>query len=174
MKQFRTIGSPALHSPAIDLGRHSMRLFQFLFVFLVLGSAPVIWGQTTQGFTGVVKDTSGAVIPHAQVTIHNENTGVDKRAVTTSTGVYTVPFLAPGVYDVMVEMPGFQKVNKVGITLQVDQTATVNLELPIGTIDTTVTVNSSSDVLEYSKADRGMVLDNKSIQELPVLDGNTF
>ena len=174
MKQFRIDRSRASHPIAASFGTHAMRVFQFLLVFLVLGLTSATWAQTTQGFTGVVKDTSGAVIPHAQVTIHNENTGVDKKAVTTSTGVYTVPFLSPGVYDVLAEVPGFQKVNKIGITLQVDQTATVNLELPVGTIDTTVTVNSSSDVLEYSKADRGMVLDNKSIQELPVLDGNTF
>ncbi|HKO18568.1 MAG TPA: TonB-dependent receptor [Acidobacteriaceae bacterium] len=130
--------------------------------------------QTTQGFTGTVTDPSGAVVANALVTLHSENTGLDKKTATTSAGLYTIPFLPPGVYDVQVEAPGFKKLNKTSITLQVDQTATVNFQLAVGTVDMTVTVNSSATVLDYSKADRGMVLDTQSIQELPTFDANTF
>lgn len=143
-------------------------------LFALFFLAHAAFAQTTQGFTGTVADPSGAVIPGAQVTVHNEGTGIDKHTKTTSAGAFTVPFLNPGTYDVTVEAAGFQKVIKTHITLQVDQTSTVNFSMPIGAQDQTVTVNASSDVLEYAKADRGMVLENKSIEELPVLDGNTF
>jgi len=64
----------------------------FLFLLLSVGA----YAQTSQGFTGSVTDATGAVIPKAKVTVHNQGTSVDKIVITTSTGNWTVPFLDPG------------------------------------------------------------------------------
>ncbi len=132
------------------------------------------FAQTSQSLTGLVTDSAGAAVAKAKVTVHNEATGVDKIAVTTSTGNWTVPFLNPGIYDVRVEAENFQSVNQVDITLETGQTATVNFALNPGRVSETVVVNASEKVLDYEKADRGMLIENKSMEELPVTTGNSF
>ncbi len=133
------------------------------------------FAQTSQGFTGLVTDSTGAVIPTAKITVHNEGTGVDKTVTTTSTGNWSVPFLDPGVYDVRAEAGNFKSINKTNITLETGQTATVNFALTLGAVTETVSVNASAEaLLDYAKADRGMVIENKSVEQLPVYDGNTF
>lgn len=164
-----------------DNGKRSLRrarLFGFAAAIAVVISfvlCPRAFAQTSQGFTGLVTDSTGAVIPTAKITVHNEGTGVDKSVTATSTGNWSVPFLDPGVYDVRAEADRFKSVDKTNITLETGQTATVNFALSPGEVTETVSVNASADVLlDYAKADRGMVIENKSVQQLPVFDGNTF
>lgn len=66
----------------------------------------------TGSFTGRVTDTTGGVIPGAHITVHNEQTGVDLKTVTTSTGDYTITYLNPGSYTVIAEATGFGKSQK--------------------------------------------------------------
>lgn len=154
----------------IGISRLALGLTSALLMGLSVGAA----AQTTQGFTGLVRDTTGAVIPNAKVTVHNDGTGVDKIAVTTSTGNWSVPFLNPGIYDVSAEANGFASVVQTNITLVTDQTVAVNFSLTAGRVTQTITVNASANVLDYEKADRGLLLDNQSIEELPTNTGNTF
>lgn len=141
-------------------------------VWLVLClSAPA---QTSQGFTGLVTDSTGAVIPKAKVTVHNQGTGVDKSVITTSTGNWTVPFLVPGVYDVRAESAGFKAVDKTNITLSTGETAEINFSLTPGSATETITVNASEVVLDYDKADVGNVMENQLLQQLPDFDNDTF
>jgi hypothetical protein len=130
--------------------------------------------QTTQGFTGLVTDSTGAVIPKAKVTVHNQATGVDKSVNTTSTGNWTVPFLDPGIYDVRAEADKFKSVDKTNITLSTGETAEVNFSLVPGSATETVTVNASEDVLDYDKPDVGNVMENQLLEQLPDFDNNTF
>jgi hypothetical protein len=145
-----------------------------VFCFLALLLSVGAYSQTSQGITGLVTDSTGAVIPKAKITVHNEATGIDKQAVTTTTGNYTVPFLDPGVYDVRVEAEKFESVNKTNITLLTDQTVTVSFQLSPGAVTQTVTVNAYSDVLDYVKPDRGDVVELTRIEQLPVLAGDPF
>lgn len=135
---------------------------------------PAAFAQTSQSITGRVTDSTGAVIPNAKVTVHNEATGVDRQVVTTATGSYTVPFLDPGVYDVRAEAPNFKTVSKTMITLQTAKTLAVNFSLTPGEVTQSVTVNASGDVLDYTNADRGNVVGETRIMQLPVLAGDPF
>jgi len=137
---------------------------------LCIFSAVVSWSQATQQFTGHVLDVTGAVIPAAQVIVHNQATGVDVKTATTSTGNYTVTYLIPGTYDITVSKPGFQAEKKTDILLNVDQTSTIDFNLQVGTTTEQVTVNASASQVELSKADNGEIIDNERIQEAP-LDG---
>lgn len=130
--------------------------------------------QTTQGITGVVTDATGAVIPKARVTVHNEATGIDQTVITTGTGNYSAPFLNPGVYDVTAEATDFKPIKKTSITLLTDQTVQVNFALSPGNVTQEVTVNASADVLDYVKPDRGDVVEVDRIEQLPVLAGDPF
>lgn len=130
--------------------------------------------QTSAGITGLVTDPTGAVIPKAAVTVRNVGTGIEKEVVTTSTGNYSVPFLAPGIYDVTAAATNFKTVQKTSVTLVTEQTATVNFSLPPGSVTQQVTVNASADVLNYQTADRGNLMEKQLIEELPENDGDTF
>lgn len=123
--------------------------------------------QQVQEFTGRVTDPSGAVIPKAAVTAHNVDTGVDTRTTTTSTGDYTIPYLIPGQYTISAIAPGFQTGMRTGLTLQVDQVATVNFALKVGATSETVTVDADT-LLDSTKADNGEVVENTRVTELPL------
>ena len=142
----------------------------FTLSLLCAFSAVVSWSQTTQQFTGHVLDSAGAVIPAAQVIVHNQATGVDIKTVTTSSGDYTVTYLPPGTYDITVSKAGFKTEKKTDILLNVDQTSTINFQLDVGATTVEITVNASETQIELSKADNGEIIDNERIQEAP-LDG---
>ena len=142
----------------------------FTLSLLCAFSAVVSWSQTTQQFTGHVLDSAGAVIPAAQVIVHNQATGVDIKTVTTSSGDYTVTYLPPGTYDITVSKAGFKTEKKTDILLNVDQTSTINFQLDVGATTVEITVNASETQIELSKADNGEIIDNERIQDAP-LDG---
>ena len=126
--------------------------------------------QAPQQFTGRVADASGAVVPGAQVDVLNQATGVDKKTVTTAQGAYAVPYLLPGTYTITVTMAGFKTEKQTDITLNVDQTSTIDFHLAIGTPTETVTVTADASQIELSKADRGEIIDGQRVSEMP-LDG---
>jgi len=131
---------------------------------------PNMWAQSTQQFTGHTSDESGAAIPLATVTIKNESTGELNVQQTSGSGDFSVPYLKPGVYTISVAKSGFQTMVKQHISLQVDQTSTVDFKLPLGAVSQEVVVNASAVQVEVSKADRGEIIEAERIQQLP-LDG---
>lgn len=146
----------------------------FAFCVLCAFSAVVAWSQTTQQFTGTVVDSTGAVIPGAQVVVHNQATGVDTKAITTSSGDYTVTYLIPGTYDISVSKDGFSTAKKTNVPLNVDQTSTIDFSLQVGATSQVVTVNASNTQIELSKSDRGEIIDNDRIEQMPIDSRNPY
>ena len=124
--------------------------------------------------TGRVTDQSGGAVAGVPVQVQNIATNETANGVTDSQGNYTVPFLRPGSYAVRVEAPGFKKALRDGLTLQVGQTATINLSLEIGAITDQVTVTAETSMLETAKADRGQVIDEQGVREFPLNARNPF
>src|ERR1035438_4391456 len=146
--------------------------FAFSLVFAL--SAVVSWSQATQQFTGHVLDSTGAVIQGAQVVVHNQATGVDTKAVTTGSGDYTVTYLIPGTYDITVSKEGFAAEKKTDILLNVDQTSTIDFKLQVGSTSQVVTVNASETQIELTKSDRGEIIDNERIEQMPLDSRNPY
>ena len=117
---------------------------------------------------GQVLDTSNAALPGATVTVKNDETGELATATTNTEGNYTIPFLRPGKYSLTVELSGFQKHTRTGMTLAVNQTATLNISLAVGGLAEEVTVSGEAPLLETSNANRGTVIDSARIAELPL------
>src|SRR5687767_11332601 len=117
---------------------------------------------------GQVLDSSGGALPGAVVTVTNVETNEVATATTNAEGNYTIPFLRPGAYTLTAELSGFQKYVRSGLTLQVGQDATINVQLGVGTVAEQVTVTAESPVLETSNANRGTVIDQARIAELPL------
>ena len=123
-----------------------------------------------QEFTGHVTDSSGAAVPGATVTVHNQLSGVETSTKTTDSGDYTVPYLKVGLYSVSVQTTGFQRQTETDITLDADRTLTVNFTLKVGSTSETVTVKADEAFLDEAKADIGETIENDRVTELP-LDG---
>jgi hypothetical protein len=141
-----------------------MKLRGLILLFLVVLCAKVVVGQE---FTGRVTDQTGAAVGSAAVQVHNLLTGVEIATKTNQDGVYTVPYLNVGDYSLTVTAPGFEKFVKSHIRLEAGKTGVVNFVLKVGAVDTTVTVDANVD-LDAGKADRGEVVENTRVTELPL------
>lgn len=150
-----------------------------LFAYFVLagifavGSLPGFAQTVTGTITGLVTDPSGAVVVGATVTAENTATGVQTTAQTNGVGAYSIRFLPIGTYALSVDAKGFtlQKVNS--ITLEIDQTAKINVQLKISSAQTTVVTETAHPILDTSDATLGNTLSTTEIENIP-LNGRNF
>lgn len=134
-----------------------------------------VWAQATASasLTGTVVDTSKAVVPNAEVTISNKDTGLTRTMKTTSTGLYRFDLLPAGNYEVKVTMAGFATVTVASTELVVGQTSTVNVTLQPGSVSQTVTVTEQAPMVDVTKTNVGMEVTQQTIQNMP-LNGRDF
>ena len=124
--------------------------------------------------TGRVVDPSGAPVAGALVTAINTGTNQRSSSETDTHGAYVIPLLPPGRYEVSVEMAGFKKVTRTGIELSVNQAATLDFQLELGTVTEQVTVTAEPPLLEQANADRGALIDGQAVKEYPLNARNPF
>jgi hypothetical protein len=129
--------------------------------------------QTFGSLTGDVKDASGAVVAGAAITVRNTATNGVRNATTNEDGVYSIPALVPGLYEVKAEKPGFKSASRANVELQVQQAARVDFNLEIGQVSEVVEVSSRLPLLSTEDATVGSVIEQKRITELP-LNGRNF
>jgi hypothetical protein len=122
--------------------------------------------------TGKVVDPDGLGIPGVTVAAVNTQTNETASAVTNASGNYSLPFLKPGIYTITAELEGFRKHTQERVQLEVGSTVTLAIPLQIGSLNETVTV--MSETIEATKADRGMVVENARVTELPLNARNPF
>jgi hypothetical protein len=128
----------------------------------------VSFAQEFRGaLTGQVTDPTGAVIPNAAITVTNESTGAISKTTSGGDGLYTVPFLVPGKYQVNVSLKGFSSYLHTGIEILTQQTITENIKLAIGTSTETVTVTSGAPLIDVATASTGQVITEEEINDLP-------
>ena len=110
-------------------------------VVILLLAASVAFAQVTTGtISGTVTDATGAVVPGAEVTVKNVDTGITRIMTTDERGRYTAPQLPPGNYEVSTSIAGFQTGVRSGITLTLGREAVVNFTLQVGSVTETVEV----------------------------------
>ena len=147
---------------------------------VVLGALLLGWvgSASAQEFratiTGQVVDSNGGALPGVAVTAQNTDTNELATATTNQDGNYNIPFLRPGPYTLTAELASFQKYVRTGLRLEVSQTATIDVQLGVGGLTEAVTVTAESPLLATSNADRGTVIDNRRIAELPLQARNPF
>jgi hypothetical protein len=124
--------------------------------------------------SGSVTDPSGAVIPGATVRAINLGTNAVKETQTTAVGVFTIPYLDPGVYNVQVSSTGFQTVLREKIVLRVADKVDLPIELKLGATSESVVVTAEQAVIETASADRGLVFDPIKTQQLPLNGRQTY
>jgi Carboxypeptidase regulatory-like domain len=149
---------------------------------LVLGLAacaamlrvPAALGQVQSGrIVGTVSDQNGAVIPGAGVRVTNVSTGLTQSAVSGNQGEYVVTPVDPGVYDISVNMKGFETAIRKAVEIQVGQVAREDFSMTVGASTATVEVTGTPALLNTETATVGQVITNTQIVNLP-LNGRGF
>jgi len=149
-----------------------------LSLYLVLGiaalvSLPGLHAQTTAALSGIVVDSSQADVAGAKVTILNQATNDKADTVSAKDGTYSFPVLLPGTYTITVEAKGFKTNQDIGITVYAGSRAIApNAVLDVGSVEETVTVQSSNQVLLTENGTVGSTLDTKDIDQLALVSRN--
>src|SRR3954454_17161158 len=124
--------------------------------------------------TGTVSDAQGAAVPNAKVTISEEATGVSIPTQTNDSGIYTLPTLRPGTYDVTVEASGFQKSQQKSIVVNPGAPTAVNITMQVGNVNQTVEVTAAAPLLQTESPVMGTNLNASQISDLPLGGQRTF
>jgi len=135
----------------------------------ILGHAQADRGS----IVGTVRDATGAVVPHATVTVTNEATDVSLTTVTNTSGGYQALALLPGVYTVKVAANGFETEVQQGVTIEVQSRPEVNFTLKVGSVQEEIQVTAAEPLLETQTADVGGVVESQQMVDLP-LNGRRY
>jgi hypothetical protein len=121
---------------------------------------------------GTVTDSTGAVVPNAKVTVTETQTSVVHTAQSNESGNWIVPNLPPGVYAASVEITGFKKESRRGITLVVDTTTRVDIQLTPGNVTETIEVTGAPPILQTDTASTAEQIDNEMLANVPLVSSN--
>src|SRR3989441_9045835 len=108
------------------------RLAAAIVALIALGTCLVFAQTSTATILGVVKDTSGALVPGVSITVKHTESGLTRTVVSGERGGYNVLLLPVGAYEITTIMPGFKQVVRSGIHLLVGQEAVIELALEVG------------------------------------------
>ena len=143
-------------------------------VFILLATTVSLFAQAPTGtILGVAKDSSGASIPRANVTVQNTESGLTRSTVTGDDGSYKVPALPVGRYNVKVEITGFKTETQTGLELNVAQEEVVNFTLEVGTTEQEIVVTAEASQVDTTSGSIGHLVDQQQIAELP-LNGRNY
>jgi len=150
------------------------RVQRFLAVVLVvLAGAGLAYSQAVNAtLLGTVTDSSGAVVPNAKVTITETQTDIAHAAQTNESGNWIVPNLPPGVYATSVEAAGFKKETRRDITLVVDTTTRVDIQMTPGSINESIEVTGAPPILQTDTASTSTQINSSMLANAPLISAN--
>ncbi|MGC2639327.1 MAG: carboxypeptidase regulatory-like domain-containing protein [Acidobacteriaceae bacterium] len=147
------------------------RICGSLLFFLLLMLSSRAFAQGYFGtVSGVLTDSSGAVIPGAKVTLVDQNKGFRFNTTSQSAGEYLFRSVPPGLYTVIAEMTGFAKTERISIAVDAGSNPTANLTLAVASSTQTVEVRSQDQSLHTEDATTGLTINRKFINDLPLVD----
>jgi hypothetical protein len=142
---------------------------------VALFAANVLHAQVSTGtIVGTVADKNGAAVANATVTITHIATGQIRETHTNDQGSFNAQFMPLGAYKMVVAANGFKAKELTGITLEVDQTANLTVQLDVGAVSQTVEVTSSEPLVATTTSSIGQVIDNQEVLSMPLNGRNPF
>lgn len=153
--------------------RPAIFAFATLFAAGLLLTGNLLAQSADTAILGTVSDSTGAVIPGAQVTIEQAATGFNRAIESNAEGYYELRYLRPGEYSVSVSHEGFRTERRGNIQLQIGQQARLNVTMQVGDVAETVEVSSAAPLLQTENAVLGEVVAQERIVNLP-LNGRNF
>ncbi|MCW5976572.1 MAG: TonB-dependent receptor [Bryobacteraceae bacterium] len=145
-------------------------------LFLMLAVSVCLDAQTTGSATivGTVTDQTGARVVGAQVNVVNTGTRFTANGVTNQDGDYYVPYLIPGAYLLTIEASGFKRYVRDGITLRINETPRIDVQLEVGAVTEAINVSGAAPLLETETAATGQIMEGQTIVKIPVLQKYAF
>jgi hypothetical protein len=151
------------------------RLTVPLLTAFIVAVSFTAFAQTERGaITGVVKDTSGAVVPGVSIRVVHAATNVATNLVTSDSGTYSAVNLSPGTYRVEASLGGFQPAHVTGITVPAGTTVRTDVTLNLGSVTETLNVVADAAPLQTEDARIATSVSNKLIDELPLVVGGSM
>jgi hypothetical protein len=148
--------------------------FSILLVLLLSLGGLSAFAQFLSGIEGTVKDTSGALIAGAKVTVTDTRLGVVKTVTTSQAGYFRIDSIAASTYTVQIAMSGFKAWDQKDLSLQVGETRTIVPVLEIGQVSAEVTVSASEVTLDLVSASTGSVISEETVKETPLAGQNVY
>ena len=143
-------------------------------VLLAAGTAlPALAQFDTAEVLGTIRDSSESVLPSAAVTLTNQGTGLATKTQTDANGQYAFSNVKIGVYTITAESAGFSRAQTKDVTINVNAKQRVDLVLQVGTVSETVEVSGAASALQTDSSERGQVIQQRAIVELP-LNGRAY
>ena len=139
-----------------------------ILIMILLAAASTFGQDVTAAITGVVTDPSGAVLAGATVTAKDTDRGTTWKVQTNSDGVYNLPRLPIGRYEVRVEQAGFQTAVHTPFSLELNQTARIDITMAIGQVSQQLEVTSAGAVLQTQTTEVSTVMEASTIDTLPL------
>ena len=137
-------------------------------VFFAVASLAL--AQSDRGtITGTVTDPAGAVVANASIQTRNIETGAQYQAATTATGNYTISQMPAGTYELSLEVPGFKKYVRQGLTVLVAQTLRIDVGLEIGSSSESITVQADAPLLKTESGELSHNVTTNRLDELPIM-----
>jgi len=143
----------------------------FRILTLLLATAVIAAAQSagTATLVGTVTDSTGSAIPGASVTVKSDERAFVYEGATTAQGDYYIPNLPSGAYSLEIVADGFRTYVQTGITLRTNEQPRVNVELELGSVAESITVESAPPLLETESAVSGQILEGETVQKIPVM-----
>src|SRR6059058_1329901 len=158
----------------VDISLRSFARFATAIVLLIALPTCMVFAQTSAAtILGVVKDTSGALIPGVSITVKHTETGQTRTAISSETGDYNVPLLPVGAYEVSTMMPGFKQQVRRGINLVIGQQAVIDLTLEVGAAAEQITVSEEAPLVNTTLSSTSGLITEQQVKDLP-LNGRSF
>ena len=154
--------------------RKALKVISVLSILVLFGT--LVFGQTNTGqVQGTIRDTSGAALAGAKVTVKSVSTGLTRTTTTNSVGLYTIAGLRPDTYDVVVEASGFQKMTR-RAEVPVGGVAEVSADLAVTGGEVMVEVTGTNEAVQVNTESQTLstVITNKQVTELPTLTRNPY
>jgi hypothetical protein len=161
-RQLHSIGRPGI-------------LFATVLMMAFCLVAPFAGAQSTGGrIRGTVEDPSGGAVPSANVRLRNEATGSERTAQSGASGEYAFLEVPVGTYTVELQLTGFKKYVRKGITLELNQILTLDIALQLGGATDVVEVTGAPPLVDTTSTQLGAVVNERSISQLPLAQRDTY
>ena len=141
-----------------------MRALSVVLLFCALLCAQEFRGT----FSGNVTDAQGAAVAKVTIAVTETRTGTRSQTLTSDSGAYAIPFLAPGEYEIVAEAPGFKKFVRAGVSLGMGEHPVIDIRMDVGAVTEAVTVTADSPLIEAASASVGQVITSEEVEDFPV------
>jgi len=149
-------------------GDHQMKFIRTLSAAIIVFATGLFAQTYTSGeISGLVTDSSGAVMTQASVTILNKDTGTQRTTKTNRDGYYRAPLLPPGTYAVTVTVPSFRTFTRNNITVEVGHSVHLDFQMQLGSVETRVEVEGQAPLIEPNNPNTTTTYDTKQLEDTP-------